>query len=652
MKAFYLSITLLFFCPTLQADLQSDREHFLNAYQKIQTGNVQDYHTLTKNLRHYILYPYLEHAYLKDHIKAAKATELIIFLKRASDSVLADDIRDEWLSYLAKQQQWKKILAYYMEDHASLKARCLYSEALIHAGQLQRGLQYGKTLWKSKRVLPKACKGLSNSLHLANQISAEEYWQRIASLMAHNQTTAASQLMPYLPLIDQQRFKHWRAVHSNPAPYLTSHYLSPDAKHRDDTKHNRQIMLHGLKRLLKKQTLEANNLWLLLQQHYHFSAAEQGDFNSEVYYRQARQHQASALPALFNIPAQYRSKNASLWMARLALRLADWPKLLNAIHSMDQKTQADGAWVYWKARALQHLGQASQATALLQKNAKNITFYGLLSADRLGKNYPALYDNKPDRSKRIAKIKQLTGIQRALELFAIGKSTLASKEWFRTLSSLDKAGKLAAAELALQQGQAFTAILSVSKTKEWNVVDLRFPLLYKNLVLKNAAQQQVDPAWVYGVIRRESAFKVDALSHVKAFGLMQLMPATAKEVAQKLGLKHLTLHDFSQAKTNIQLGSYYLAQMYKRFGNYVKASAAYNAGASRVTRWTADKPLAADQWIESIPFDETRKYVASVMAYTTIYDHRLNAQRAKKLSQRLLSILPTPAKKPLIKPLK
>lgn len=647
MKAFYQSIIFAFFlfATPLYADLNSDREHFLNVYQKIQAGEVQDYQHLTKNLRHYILYPYLEHAYLKDHIKEVKATELIIFLKRFSDSVLADDIRDKWLSYLAEQQQWKKILGYYVADHASLTARCLYNEALIHTGQMQRGLQQGKALWKSKRVLPQACKRLSRSLHLAKQISSEDYWQRIASLMAHNQTTAATQQATYLPVVDQQRFKHWRAAHSNPSQYLNSHYLSVEPNQRDDSEHSRQIIIHALKRLLKKQAVEAHNLWLLLQQNYRFSAAEQGEFNSAYYYREARQHKASALLNLYHISAQYRSKNASLWMARLALRLGDWAKLLNAIDSMDQTTQADGAWVYWKARALQQLGQTAQATALWQKNAKNITFYGLLSADRLGQHYPVLKQNKPDRSKRIAQIKQLVGIQRALELFAIGKNSLASKEWFRTLSTLDKAGKLAAAELALQQGQAFTAILSVSKTKDWNVVDLRFPLLYQQLVLNHAAQQKVDPAWVYGVIRRESAFKIDALSRVKAFGLMQLMPATAKEVAQKLGLKQLTLQDFSEANTNIQLGSSYLAQMYKRFGNYVKASAAYNAGGGRVVRWTGDKPIAADQWIESIPFDETRKYAASVMAYTTIYDHRLNENRAKKLVQRLLPILPNPSKK-------
>jgi soluble lytic murein transglycosylase len=646
-KAFYLSIVLLFFCPPLYANLQSDREQFLNVYQKIQAGSVKDYQALTKNLRHYILYPYLEHAYLKNHIDEAKATELIVFLKRFSNSVLADDIRDKWLSYLANQQQWPKILSYYMEKDASLNSHCLYNEALIRTGQIQRGLQQGKVLWNSKRVLPKACKRLSQTLHLAGKISSEDYWQRIASLMAHNQTTASSQLLVYLPTIDQQRFKHWRAVHSNPAQYLTRYYLTSKAQ-QDDSKHSRQIIIHALKRLLKKQPVEAYNLWGLLKQGYNFNAAEQGDFKSEYYYREARQHQPSALINLFNIPAQHRSKNASVWMARLALRLGDWTKLLNAIHSMDQETQADGAWVYWKARALQQLGKASQAKGLLQNNAKNITFYGLLSADRLGQHYPVLKQSKPDRSSQIARVKKLAGIQRALELFAIGKTALASKEWFRTLSTLDKAAKLAAAELALQQGQAFTAILSVSKTKDWNVVDLRFPLLYKQLVLDNAAQQRVDPAWVYGVIRRESAFKIDALSRVKAFGLMQLMPATAKEVAQKLGLKQLTLHDFAQAKTNIQLGSSYLAQMYKRFGNYVKATAAYNAGPGRIARWTADKPLSAEQWIESIPFDETRKYTASVMAYTAIYDHKLNANRAKKLSQRLLPILPTAPKTVLI----
>ncbi len=640
MRQHALTIFLLFFCNTLFADIQDDRHRFLQVYEQIKTGSVNDYYSLTKDLQHYILYPYLEHAYLKKHIKTAKATELMVFMKRFPNSILADDLRDQWLIYLSQQQQWKKILSYPIDKNASTAARCLYNQALINTGQTQRGLQKGKVLWQSKRVLPPVCDDLSKTLHLANKISQTEYWQRTANLMTYNQTTAAAKLAVYLSAEDQQRFKNWRAIHSTPKAYIKAHLGT--GIYTDDSAHNRQILMHGLKRLLKKQNAYAQQQWQVLKNHYHFTPQEQGDMDSALYYPAARNHEADALVKLQKIPAQYRSVKANLWMARLAIRLGHWSKVLDAIHAMAQKTQQDTVWVYWKARALQQLKQPKVAQQLLQRNAKNITYYGLLSADRLKQDYSVLKTSKPDRSYHIAQVKKSPAIQRALELFRIGKTTLASKEWFKALSYLNKASQLAAAELALQQGQAFTAILTVSKTKDWNVADLRFPLLYKQLILNHATQQKVDPAWVYGIMRRESAFKNDALSRVKAFGLMQLMPATAKEVAGKLGLKNLGRKDFIKADTNIQLGSRYLSQMYKRFMNYPKATAAYNAGVGRVKRWTPTQRLAADQWIESIPFDETRKYVQSVMAYTTIYDYKLRANRARKLSQRLLPILPEP----------
>jgi soluble lytic murein transglycosylase len=638
-KSLYLFIFLLCCNTQLFADHQADRSRFLSAYQQIKKGNVTDYQALTKNLQHYILYPYLEHAYLNRHIEQVKASELVIFLKRFSNSVLANDIRDKWIAYLAKQQEWNKILNYYIADNASLKSRCFYNEALIKTGQTTRGFKDGKALWMSKRKLPQACNNLSLALQQAKQLSAADYWQRISLLMNNNQLNVVNNLIQYLPLADQKRVKNWQIIHKETDKYLAN-YLRTNFVENDDSPHSRQIILYGLKRLMKKDTVYTEIFWQQFKTKYQFTAAEQGEIESALYYRAARKHQMSALPKLLQIPAQYRSKNASLWMARLAVRVGHWDTVLNAINGMDKETQVDGAWIYWKARALQQLGDNASAQTLLQKNAQNITFYGLLSADRLQQPYTVLQKAPPDRSAKMTEIKKLIAIQRALELFAIGKNTLASREWFKVISTLDKEGKLAAAELALQHKQAFTAILTVSKTKDWNIADLRFPLLYKQLILDSAKQQQIDPAWVYGVIRRESAFKADALSRVKAFGLMQLMPNTAKEVAKKLNLKNLTLADFAEPITNIKLGSGYLAQMYKRFNNYPKATAAYNAGPGRIARWTPDAPLAADQWIESIPFNETRKYVSSVMAYSTIYDYKLNNHKAKRLSQRLQPILP------------
>lgn len=166
-------------------------------------------------------------------------------------------------------------------------------------------------------------------------------------------------------------------------------------------------------------------------------------------------------------------------------------------------------------------------------------------------------------------------------------------------------------------------------------------MLYTDLVNENARAQGVQAEWILGVMRRESAFNVGAESHVKALGLMQLMPATARGVGLKLGMKISGREEILQPETNVQLGSAYLSSMLGRFdGDYAKATAAYNAGPHRIPKWSPGKTIAADQWVESIPFKETRRYVRAVMAYTTIYDHKLNAEKGGRLSTRLKPVRP------------
>jgi len=201
---------------------------------------------------------------------------------------------------------------------------------------------------------------------------------------------------------------------------------------------------------------------------------------------------------------------------------------------------------------------------------------------------------------------------------------------------------LVAAAYALEINQPFLAILTVSGTKDWNQVGLRFPMKYQNLVQQSARANGVIPAWVYGIMRRESAFDPVITSSANARGLMQVLPATAKGVAKSLGIRHRTSDLFIPEK-NANIGAAYLSQMLKRFkGNYAKATASYNAGPHRIPRWLPNKTITAPQWIESIPFNETRNYVRAVMSYTTIYDHKLHFRNRSnlRLSQRLQAIRP------------
>jgi len=204
---------------------------------------------------------------------------------------------------------------------------------------------------------------------------------------------------------------------------------------------------------------------------------------------------------------------------------------------------------------------------------------------------------------------------------------------------------LAAAKLAQNKGFHFTSILTLSKAKAWNQVELRFPMAHESLVRLEANQQGVSPALVYGVIRRESAFDPNIVSSARAQGLMQLIPPTAKQVARGLKLKPLRKKQIFEPEINIKLGTAYLKTLLKRFnGNYALATASYNAGPHRMPRWAPDYPLEAARWVESIPFNETRNYVQAVLAYMTIYEYKLNGRdesKVMRMSRRLSPIKPS-----------
>jgi soluble lytic murein transglycosylase len=164
-------------------------------------------------------------------------------------------------------------------------------------------------------------------------------------------------------------------------------------------------------------------------------------------------------------------------------------------------------------------------------------------------------------------------------------------------------------------------IFTLAKVGYLNDVNLRFPLGFETEIKHYAGNQKINPAWAFAITRRESSFMSDANSPAGAKGLMQIMPATAKQLARK----KVSNQYLFKAKNNIKLGTKYLRNLLDRHhGNQVLATAAYNAGPHRVKSWLKDaKPLPADVWIETIPFKETREYVKSVLAYQQIYQDKV-----------------------------
>jgi soluble lytic murein transglycosylase len=186
---------------------------------------------------------------------------------------------------------------------------------------------------------------------------------------------------------------------------------------------------------------------------------------------------------------------------------------------------------------------------------------------------------------------------------------------------------LAAAQLACEQEVWDRCINTSERTK--TVIDLaqRFPMPHQKSVIKRSADISLDPAYVYGLIRQESRFVTDARSGVGASGLMQVMPATARWTAKKIGLVNFTADQINDRDTNIAIGTGYLKLVLDDFGGSMPlAAAAYNAGPSRPRNWRNGPPLEAAIWAENVPFAETRDYVKKVLSNTTSYAALLTGQ--------------------------
>jgi len=335
------------------------------------------------------------------------------------------------------------------------------------------------------------------------------------------------------------------------------------------------------------------------------------------------------------------------WKVRAALRAdggkARWQQVVQAIDAMSPAEQKDPAWIYWKARALQALAKDSQdgeamktsGRELLGGIAAHLSFYGQLAAEDLGQ--PQALPPKPaplTPAERDAAASH-PGLVRGLSLIAIGLRGEGVREWNFSIRGMSDRELLAAAQLACDREVWDRCINTSDRTRSEIDMDQRFPAPLRQDVSARAKEIGLDPAFVYGLIRQESRFIMDARSGVGASGLMQLMPATAKWTAKKIGMPYSPAL-ITDRDTNLRLGNAYLKLVLDDVGgSQPMAAAAYNAGPGRPRKWREGPVLDAAVWAENIPFAETRDYVKKVLSNAAYYAMALGGGKGTTVRARL-----------------
>ncbi|HET9122244.1 MAG TPA: transglycosylase SLT domain-containing protein [Acidiferrobacteraceae bacterium] len=601
--------------------LKEQRLRYHEALTLLKAGKDARFKAIEAQDRGYLLYPYLQYHYLRARLSVVPERSVQAFLKAQAGQPVAAELRRRYLTLLAKQHAWPQFLANYRTGDATTGLRCVHWAQLWKEPRLRPAVgRRAQRFWAAGVPLPQSCQVFFGSWLTQQPHHQALVWARIREAMRLGDTRVARHLRPWLRPADRVWLSRWLAMYQHPAHGLT-HVDFPV-----QTAVARDIVRSGVVRLAYRDPGQAMRDWRALQARYVFFGEDNNFVLRHVGVLAAEDHLPEALTLLGDaVPRRTGDLRVREWRIRSALWNGDWRRAQTFLHQLPVAMQKQHKWRYWQARVDAHLGHPRAARALYQGLAQHRGYYGFLAADRLKLPYSMQASELSVTQNRLADLMRRVPIQVAHELFMVGETAEARREWNFATGRMSHAELGMAAVLASHWGWYDRAIAAINAAGGMNVLSLRFPVAYRELVEQSARFDGIDPGWIYGIMRQESAFMVDAQSPVGALGLMQLMPATGERTARLLQMHLLGTSSILQVSNNVRLGARYLKKVLDdNDGDEVLATASYNAGPDKVQTWRpVHHARSADIWVDNIPYDETRGYVKNVLAFTTVYDYLL-----------------------------
>lgn len=603
------------------SELLIQRQQYSSALDKLQQGDKKGFSQLKDRLRSYPLHPYLEYADLKSRIRSVQRAEVDQFLVRYADHFLAGYTRGIWLHELARRNHWQNYLTYYDgRKNKTLSCHAVNAAVQVRKQSETELVDLVKQKWLVSFSQPKACDPAFAWLKKQIKIDNELRWQRTALALDKRNWKLARALGKKLTGTRAKQYQAWPTIRRSPQKILSKAYSA-------NTEQHRKLALYTVSKVLAEDLVKAEELWEKLKARYSFSDEQRYKLERKLAIRSAQRHYDDALARLEALPGQAVNARVREWRVRAALRTQDWKGAYKHLLNMLPEEQIQDQWVYWRGRVEQQIGNGHVAKLAYQRLADKRGYYSFLAAERLGSSYAFTPDSPQVELQTLNALALTPAFMRVRELLEHEQLNYARVEWARATKSLDDKRLMAAGLLAHRWQWHEQAIRIASRLERYDDLDLRFATPHRQQVERYAQAVNIDPNWAQAIMRRESAYAADARSGVGARGLMQLMPATARHVARKQGWKWQGVNKLNLPETNIRYGTAYLAELSDELKEIPLVTAAYNAGPHRVRKWLPEHgALPLDIWIDTIPFDETRKYVHAVSEYMSIFKWRSAGQ--------------------------
>ena len=634
--------------PATATLFQRGDDVLLEMQQAFRKGDRKKLSQLLPAVRGHALEPWAAYWELRARLDEALPDEVSAFLQRWAGTYQEDRLRNDWLRLLGQRRDWGRFVdlhpAFRMGDDREVRCYALTIEHIVGKTPASAVDELLRN-WYALRDADDGCTHAASELFAARQLPATDIWRKARLAIEGNRAGAARNAVAIVaPDVASQVLE----LNSNPAKFLTSRAAAP-------TRQRQELVVMAL---IKMASRNPDTAAALLESKWAGQLTpEERSWTWAVIGKQAALNLSDAAMGYFNQVGKDSHLNDDLlgWKVRAALRAGQWKVVRKAVDAMSEEARQDSTWTYWKARALLATlpsdAERAQAQQLLQSIASPHGFYEQLALEDLGQRITVPPAPAPLTAEEKAAARANPSLNKGLYAILIGLRSEGVREWnyatnLHTPGGMGERELLAAADLACEREVWDRCINTSERTKSVADYRQRFPMPFQKAVVAHSQGVGLDPAYVYGLIRQESRFIMDARSGVGASGLMQVMPATARWTARKIGMTGFTADQINDRDTNITIGTAYLKLALDDFaGSMPMAAAAYNAGPGRPRSWRNGPVLDAAIWAENVPFTETRDYVKKVLANTTNYAAILTGQ-PQSLKSRLGTVGPREALTP------
>lgn len=571
---------------------------------------------------------YVDYYVLRTQMHTGTNEQMLQFLKKYQGSAIADRLRNDWLLVLAWRGDWtnfdQQLPLYVVNDDTQVKCYALLSKAM----KKQKVVNEMRELITSSKDFGEGCYALIEYLYDKRQINDDDLWAHMRIASESSATALAKRLGKMLNVPEKRLLE----AMDQPSRVLKRKPASDQL--------SKELFLMAIGR--QSKTSPESGVDALKKFGNELNKADKAQAWANIALPSSQKLQVEAIDYWDAASGASLSGEAYQWRARMALRAGDWRMLKAAILTMPDPLRKDETWVYWYGRCLLEEGKKEEAQKMFARIADQHHFYGQLALEETGNKIGVPILARPVTALELIPITKNPDLLRAIRFYDMGLRFEGTREWNWALRKFNEREHLIAAEFARQNNLLDRMVNTSDRTKEELDFSQRFPTPFNDKMYKATQNLGLDMAWVYGLIRQESRFIMNAKSHVGASGLMQIMPKTARYVAKKIGLSNFVPEQVNEIETNITLGTNYLNMVLTDLGgSQALASAAYNAGPGRSRAWRASliRPVEGAIFAETIPFSETRGYVKNVLSNATYYA-ALIEKKPQSLKARLGMVVP------------